>query len=109
MEHKPILFRFRESDTHNGVTRNTLKRLAKTLGVSETDAIHKVLAESARAHLPQYEADDGALTATQYALIKKAVGKTHGRAKIVDSLFSHDVSGGSGIERKKIRAPARAG
>jgi hypothetical protein len=107
MEQKPVLLRLRETDTGNGVTRNTLKRLAKTLGVSETDAIHKALADSARTYLPQYEADEGPLTAKQHAAISSAVKKTHGRAKVVDSLFSAEASTGTEIGSKKIRIAAR--
>ncbi len=107
MEQKPVLLRLREKDTGNGVTRNTLKLLAKTLGVSETDAIHKALADSARAHLPQYEADNGPLTATQHAAVANAVKKVHGRAKVVESLFGKESSSGSKIEHKTIRSTAR--
>ncbi len=107
MEQKPVLLRLREKDTGNGVTRSTLKLLAKTLGVSETDAIHKALADSARTYLPQYEADDGPLTAQQHAAISNAVKKTHGRARVVDSLFSVEVSTGTKIGTKTIRTTAR--
>jgi hypothetical protein len=75
--------------------------------VSETDAIHKALADSARTYLPQHEADDDPLTAKQHAAISSAVKKTHGRAKVVDSLFSTEASTGTKIESKKIRIAAR--
>lgn len=107
MEPTAVLFRLRDKDTGNGVTRNTLKLLARTLGVSETDAIHKALADSARAHLPQYEADDGPLSDAQHAAIKISVKKTHGRARVLESLFDNDPAGGPGGDRKKVRSTAR--
>ena len=107
MEQKPVLLRLRETDTANGVTRSTLKLLAKTLGVSETDAIHKALADSARTYLPQYEPDDGPLTAKQHAEISSAVKKIHGRARVVDSLFSTEASTGVKIGSKTIRTTSR--
>jgi len=107
MEQKPVLLRLRETDTGNGVTRSTLKLLAKTLGVSETDAIHKALADSARTYLPQYEPDEGPLTAKQHAEISSVVKKTHGLARVVDSLFSAEASTGTKIGSKTIRTTSR--
>lgn len=107
MEQKAVLFRLREKDTGNGVTRTTLKALANALGVSETDAIHKSLADSARMYLPQYEADDGPLSGVQHAAIKATVKKTHGEARVVESLFAEDLSGGLRSDAKKVRASAR--
>ncbi|MDP1740974.1 hypothetical protein [Polaromonas sp.] len=54
-----ITFRLRASDSPSGVSRETLKRLAKLLGVNETQVIHFALRELAVKHLPQYEADEG--------------------------------------------------
>jgi len=108
MEPSAVLFRLREKDTGNGVTRNTLKLLAGALGVSETDAIHKALADSARVHLPQYEADDGPLSDAQHAAIGTSVKKAHGRARVLESLFDSEPNGGPSGERKKVRSPARA-
>ena len=107
MEQKAVLLRLREKDTGNGVTRNTLKLLAKALGVSETDAIHKALADSARTHLPQYEADDGPLPATRHKAIASAVKQAHGRARVLESLLSNEVSEGPNSEHKKVRSTTR--
>jgi hypothetical protein len=68
-----IAFRYRAVDSATGVTRATAKRLAEQLGVDETQAIHRALHELALKVLPQYEADDGPLTATQLRQIKKRV------------------------------------
>jgi hypothetical protein len=68
-----ILLRYRESDTTFGVTRATTTRLAKTLGLSETQVIHVALAHFARQNLPAYEPDDGPLTDEQYKQIRKLV------------------------------------
>ena len=66
-----IAFRYRPKDSATGVTRNTAKRLADRLGVDETQAIHLALHHMAISLLPQYEADDGSLTAGQIRQIKK--------------------------------------
>ena len=68
-----IAFRYRPADSTTGVTRNTAKRLAERLGVDETQVIHLALHEMAVKLLPQYEADDAPLTATQMRQIRKRV------------------------------------
>jgi hypothetical protein len=68
-----IAFRYRTLDSNTGVTRETAKRLAECLGVDETQAIHIALHNMAVKLLPQYEADDGPLTASQVRQIKKRV------------------------------------
>ena len=68
-----IAFRYRSADSTNGVTRETAKRLAKRLGVDETQAIHQALHDLAVKVLPQYPADDAPLSAAQLRQIKKRV------------------------------------
>lgn len=68
-----IAFRYRAVDSATGITRDTAKRLAEQLGVDETQAIHRALHELAVRMLPQYEADDGPLTAAQVHQIKKSI------------------------------------
>ena len=68
-----IAFRYRNTDSATGVTRETAKRLAERLGVDETQTIHMALHEMAVRLLQQYEADDGQLTAAQVRQIKKRV------------------------------------
>jgi hypothetical protein len=81
-----IAFRYRSVDSATGVTRDTAKRLAERLGVDETQAIHLALHDMAVKLLPQYEADDGPLTAAQVRQIKKRAPQ--GKKKSVrSSLF----------------------
>jgi len=81
-----IAFRYRPADSTTGVTRDTAKRLAERLGVDETQAIHLALHDMAVKLLPQYEADDGPLTAAQLRQIKRRVPQ--GKKKSVrTSLF----------------------
>ncbi len=68
-----IAFRYRAMDSATGVSRETAKRLADRLGVDETQAIHLALHEMAVKLLPQYEPDDGPLTAAQVRQIRKLV------------------------------------
>ena len=70
-----IAFRYRLADSATGVTRDTARRLAEHLGVDETQAIHLALHDMAIKLLPQYEADDGPLTAAQVRQIKKRASR----------------------------------
>lgn len=72
-QNNQIAFRYRTVDSATGVSRKTAKRLAEQLGVDETQAIHRALHELAVKVLPQYEQDDGPLTAAQVRQIKKRV------------------------------------
>jgi hypothetical protein len=81
-----IAFRYRVVDTPTGVTRTTAKQLAERLGVDETQLIHLALHELAVKVLPQYEPDDGPLSAVQLRQIRKRVPQ--GKSKSVrSSLF----------------------
>jgi hypothetical protein len=82
-----IAFRYRTVDSVSGVTRETVKRLAAHLGVDETQAIHQALHDLAARVLPQYEPDDGALSATQVRQIKKRVPQGTKRS-VRSSLFA---------------------
>jgi hypothetical protein len=80
-----ILLRYRDQDTAYGVTRKTTTRLAKTLGLSETQVVHVALANLARQTLPRYEPDDGPLTRQQMDEIRRL--QPPGRMKVLKSLF----------------------
>ena len=62
------------------------KRLAEVLGVDETQVIHLALHELATKVLPQYEADEGALTKAQLSQIQKSAPKAKG-GRVRSSLF----------------------
>ncbi len=66
-----LLVRFQSNDTQFGVTRGTVKALAKKLDVSETQVIHIAFSKLATTFLPAYEADDGTLTKKQVDAIRK--------------------------------------
>jgi hypothetical protein len=80
-----IVFRFRDADTRFGVSRRTTTRLAKQLGMTETEVIHFAIAQLAREQLPAYEPDDGALTPKQLERIKQL--EPQGRMRIAETLF----------------------
>jgi hypothetical protein len=83
-----IAFRYRGADSSAGVTRQTAKRMARVLGVDETQVIHLALHEMAVRILPQYEADDGPLTEAQLKQIQKAAGPVSRgpmRSSLIDS------------------------
>jgi hypothetical protein len=81
-----IAFRYRAADSATGVTRETAKRLAEYLGVDETQAIHLALHDLAAKVLPQYEPDDGPLTAAQMRQIRKHAPRG-GKRSVRSSLF----------------------
>ncbi len=80
-----MVFRFRDTDTRFGVSRRTTTRLAKQLGMTETEVIHFAIAQLAREQLPAYEPDDAALTSKQLDRIKKL--EPQGRMRTAESLF----------------------
>ncbi|WP_209539729.1 hypothetical protein [Variovorax sp. 1615] len=86
-----IAFRYRPVDSATGVTRETAKRLAEHLGVDETQAIHQALHELAVRVLPQYEADEGPLTAAQVRQIRKKVPQG-GKRSVRSSLFDTETA-----------------
>lgn len=86
-----IAFRYRALDSATGVTRETAKRLAERLGVDETQAIHIALHNMAAKLLPQYEADEGPLTASQVRQIKKRVPQGKKRS-VRSSLFEAETA-----------------
>jgi hypothetical protein len=87
MSEESMLIRFREKDSKEGVTRATVRRIAKTLDLSETAAVHRALVEFAQRYVPRYERDNGEITKAQLAKIRALVRKKHGEAVVVDSLF----------------------
>jgi antitoxin component of RelBE/YafQ-DinJ toxin-antitoxin module len=81
-----LLFRYRGADTIAGVSRKTATRLAKTLGLTETQAIHLALARLAQETLPRYEADNAPLTEKQLKAIKRL--EPQGRLVTSEHLFA---------------------
>ena len=81
-----IAFRYCTKDSPAGVTRATAQRLAKALGVDETQAIHLALRQMAMRMLPQYEADEGPVTAAQARQVRKLAGEV-GTRHVRSSLF----------------------
>jgi hypothetical protein len=70
-----LLVKFRSKDTQFGVTRRTVKALAKELDVNETQVIHMALSKFASDVLPAYVPDDGPLTAKQIKALRKDADK----------------------------------
>ncbi len=70
-----LLVKFRARDTQFGVTRGTVKALAKELDLNETQVIHMALSRFAADVLPAYAPDDGPLTAAQVRALRKDANK----------------------------------
>jgi hypothetical protein len=84
-----LLMKFRSKDTQFGVTRNTVKALAKELEVNETQVIHMALSKFAADMLPAYAPDDGPLSAKQIKALRKDVQKNLPTGKVIsrETLF----------------------
>lgn len=85
-----LLVKFRSKDTQFGVTRGTVKAIAKELDVNETQVIHMALSKFATDVLPAYAPDDGPLTAKQIKALRKDVDKHLPRGKTLsrEALFA---------------------
>lgn len=80
-----LLVKFRSRDTQFGVTRGTVKALAKELDVNETQVIHMALSKFAADMLPAYAPDDGPLTAKQVRALRKDAAKHLPTGKLLSS------------------------
>ncbi len=81
-----LLLKFKVKDTPYGVTRETLKAIAEEIDVSETMAIHLALSRLAKDVLPAYEMDDGPLSKSDLARIRKvAQPKIDNKGKLLRS------------------------
>ncbi len=90
MENTPkpqLLFRYRETDGHGGVTRQTVQRMGKLLVMDETQTIHHALKLLAEQILPRYEQDEGPLTDRQAQDIQALAGSPRTTAKVKSSLL----------------------
>lgn len=72
---KKLLIKFRSKEIQFGVTRTTIKAIAKELDVNETQVIHMALSKFATDVLPAYAPDDGPLTAKQVLALRKDAAK----------------------------------
>jgi hypothetical protein len=84
-----LLVKFREKDSPFGVTRRTVRAMAKELDVPETQVIHFALSKLAQDVLPAYEADDGPLKAKQITALRRRAATNMPKGKVIskDSLF----------------------
>jgi len=87
---KKLLVKFRSKDTQFGVTRTTVKAIAKELDVNETQVIHMALSKFATDVLPAYAPDDGPLTAKQVLALRKDTAKhlPKGKPLSCETLFA---------------------
>ena len=77
MSDEALLIRFRDKDSKEGVSRATMKEIARALDLSETAAVHRALAEFAQRYVPQ----------EQHRAIAAIVRKRHGGAVVMETLF----------------------
>jgi len=80
-----MLVKFRSKDTQFGVTRATVKAIAKELDINETQAIHLALSKFASDILPAYEPDDGPLTTKEIKLLRGRAAKQLPTGKVLSS------------------------
>jgi hypothetical protein len=87
---KKLLIKFRSKEIQFGVTRTTVKAIAKELDVNETQVIHMALSKFATDVLPAYAPDDGPLTAKQVLALRKDAAKHLPKGKTLsrETLFA---------------------
>jgi len=85
-----LLVRFRDRDSSEGISRRTMQKIARSLGMSETAALHRALVEYAQRYLPQYPRDDGPLTDADHRAIEGAVGDKFKNARVIESFFDEE-------------------
>lgn len=68
-----LLFNFRPEDTLTSVTRESLKMMSDSLGLTETQTVHFALAKLRREVLPRYELDDGPVSEATLKAIRRLV------------------------------------
>ena len=85
-----LLVKFRSRDTQFGVTRLTVRALAKELDVNETQVIHMALSKFATDVLPAYAPDDGPLSVKQVRALRKDASKHLPKGKVLskETLFA---------------------
>lgn len=79
-----LLIKFKSKDSQYGVTRKTLKALAEEMDVSETMAVHLAISRFAMEMLPTYAVDEGPLTATDIAAIRRAAKRLLPTGKVLN-------------------------
>jgi hypothetical protein len=81
-----LLLKFRVKDSPYGVTRATLKAIAEKMDMSETMVIHLALSKLAKDVLPAYEIDEGPLSKSDLARIRRmAQPKIANKGKLLRS------------------------
>jgi hypothetical protein len=80
-----LLLKFKSKDSSYGVTRETLKALAKEMDVTETQVVHLAISRFAKEVLPAYEMDDGPLTAKDIAQIRKVARPMLPKGKVLNT------------------------
>jgi hypothetical protein len=78
-----LLLKFRRRDTQFGVTRKTVKAMAKRFDLSETEVVHMALSRLAKEELPAYEADEGPLSARDLRSLRKIADAALPKGRIV--------------------------
>ena len=84
---KAVLVRLRSKDTPYGITHTTLQKLAKSMNLNVSDVVHVALAACARANLPRYEIDEGAVTREHHGRIAELTRGIRATYRETDSLF----------------------
>lgn len=84
-----LLLKFRTRDTQFGVTRETVKAMAAHFDLSETEVVHMALSRMAKDELPEYEADDGPISAADMKALAKVAKEALpvGKVSTKQSLF----------------------
>ena len=80
---KKLLIKFRSKEIQFGVTRTTVKAIAKEPDANETQVIHMALSKFATDVLPAYAPDDGPFTAKQVLALRRDAAKHLPQGKLL--------------------------
>ena len=86
-----LLVKFRSKNTEFGVTRETVKALARKLDVNETQVIYIALSKLANDVLPAYELDDGPLTEEFMEFLRKKAAESRPKGKLLSKVSLFDI------------------
>jgi hypothetical protein len=84
-----LLLKFKTTTTASGVSRETLKAIAEELGMNETATVHLAISKLGKEVLPNYEADEGPLSAEYQTWLQKKANEQmpNGKPRFTKSLI----------------------
>ena len=80
---KSMRLTFPETDSRFGITRDTLRALSSALGIPQAGVVHLALVKLAQEMRPAHLLDDGPLTASQVAALRRDAEQFQSKGKVL--------------------------